>query len=85
MEYNLWDVEAGKQLGHFTNEKDALTLVKKLVNHYGEDYAGELGLGRRSDNGTILEPLSGAALLARVNEVFPDLTFADERRAAAIG
>lgn len=71
MEYNLWDVEVGKQLGHFTEERDALNLVRKLVAHYGDEYAHDLGLGRETDGGDILEPLSGAALLARMREVIP--------------
>lgn len=83
MEYNLWDIEVGKQLGHFTEEREALLLVKKLVAHYGDEYAHELGLGRRTENGSILEPLSGAALLARMYEVIPDPDPLDDRQAVA--
>ena len=83
MEFNLWDVEVGKQLGHFTEEQDALRLVKKLVEHYGDEYAHDLGLGRRADDGSILEPLSGAALLTRVREVLPNPDSVDDRQEVA--
>lgn len=83
MEYNLWDVEVGKQLGHFTEERDALILVRKLVAHYGDEYAHDLGLGRKTDGGGILEPLSGAALLARMREVIPAPDLLDDRQEVA--
>ena len=83
MEYNLWDIEVGKQLGHFTGEQEALTLVNKLLAHFGDEYAHELGLGRRTENGSILEPLTGAALLARVREVIPDSDPLDNRQNVA--
>lgn len=85
MAFNLWDVEVGKQLGHFENEKDAMTFVQKLVAHYGEDYAGELGLGRIDDDGHILEPLSGEALLSRSREVLDDCSHGDSRQGEVIG
>jgi hypothetical protein len=85
MEFNLWDIEVGKQLGHFTDEAEALAMVRKLVDNFGEAYAGELGLGRRTADGAILEPLSGDTLLARVDEVVPRQTLVDERRAVVTG
>jgi hypothetical protein len=84
-EFNLWDVEVGKQLGYFTDEREALALVKKLVAHYGDEYADELGLGRKSASGSILEPLSGSELLARMRELLPDHDPAEDRRGVVIG
>lgn len=69
MEYSLWDVETNRYLGRFAEEKDALALVRKLVNHYGSSYADYLDLGPADGTGEETTPLSGAALLARVNEV----------------
>ena len=83
MEYPLWDVEVGKQIGHFADEREALVLVSKLVADYGDEYANELGLGRRSEDGNILEPLSGTSLLARVREGIPAPDSADDRQEVA--
>lgn len=77
MEYSLWDIETNRYLGRFTDEKEALALVRKLVNHYGPGYAEFLDLGAVDDAGTALEPISGAMLIARVEEV---LEGADEER-----
>lgn len=85
MKYNVWDTEVGRYLGHFEDEKEALTLVRMLVSHHGDGYAEDLGLGRVTDEGEILEPLSGATLLARVSEVLPDCHRGDERRGVVIG
>jgi len=78
MKYTLWDIETSNQFGQFEDEKEVLTLVRTLANHYGARYAEDLGLGRVSEEGTILEPLSGAALIARVDEVVPECRRADE-------
>jgi hypothetical protein len=81
---NLWDTEVSRYLGQFEGEKEALTLVRLLLDHHGDEYADELGLGRTTEAGEILEPLSGAALVARVNEVLSDRQAPDERRGAMI-
>jgi hypothetical protein len=70
MKFNLWDIEVGRYLGQFDDEKEALSLVRMLLQHHGEAYAEELGLGRVSDEGEILESLSGTALVARIDAVF---------------
>ena len=69
MHCDLWDTETSNYYGRFEDEAEVLRLVRKLVNHYGATYADDLGLGRVSDDGSVLEPLSGAALLARVDAV----------------
>lgn len=69
MQYDLWDTETSNYFGHFEDEREVLSLVRTLITHYGDQYASELGLGRVSDDGEVLEPLSGAALIARVTDV----------------
>jgi len=69
MQFDLWDTETSNYYGRFEDEAEALQLVRRLVDHYGPGYAHDLSLGRVTDEGTILEPLSGESLLARLNEV----------------
>lgn len=73
MTYDLWDTEVSRYLGHFDDEREALSLVHMLLSHHGVDYAADLGLGRATDDGEVLEPLSGATLIARISEVLPGL------------
>ncbi len=82
MRFDLWDTETSNYYGRFEDEAEALRLVRKLVNHYGAAYAADLGLGRVDEEGHILEPLSGTALIARVQEVLGDPE--PERRGALI-
>jgi hypothetical protein len=63
MRYDLWDTEVGKYLGRSTDEEDALATARTLVDHYGEDYAESLSICRVADDGTILDPLTGDALI----------------------
>ena len=56
-----------------------------LVDHYGARYAEDLGLGCVSDEGVILEPLSGAALIARVDQVLADRPPKDGSGSQVIG
>ena len=72
MTYTLWDTATSNRFGQFEDERDALALVRTLTNHYGARYADDLGLGRVTPEGAILEPLSGAALIARVHEFLSD-------------
>lgn len=84
MKFNLWDTEVNRYLGQFEDEKDALRLVSMLISHHGRDYAEDLSLGRVTDEGAFLEPLTGATLLARVNEVLDGGQEAEERRGVVI-
>ena len=70
--YNLWDTEVGRYLGEFSDEKEALHLVRMLVGHHGKAYAEDLSLGCVAEDGTYGEPLSGAELLARTEAVLGD-------------
>ena len=45
--YELWNVETGNIIGAFATEDEALTIVRQLVDSYGQSYALELTLGRR--------------------------------------
>lgn len=85
MTYTLWDTETSNQFGEFEDEREALALVRTLVNHYGARYADDLGLGHVTADGTILEPLSGADLIARVDEVLPDRGSAGASSGALLG
>ena len=69
--FSLWDVETNSYLGRFDDEREALALVRTLVDHYGLSYAERLDLGAISDDGEPQDPRSGAALLARVAEILP--------------
>ena len=66
MHYDLWDVETGNYLGRYGSEEEALAVVRALVAHYGAAYADDLNLGAEDDAGNYGEPLSGAALLDRL-------------------
>ncbi|MGH2616743.1 MAG: hypothetical protein ACRDJC_16030 [Thermomicrobiales bacterium] len=82
MHFDLWDTETSNYYGRFEDEREALQLVRRLVNRFGESYAQDLGLGRVNDEGEILEPLSGDVLLARIKEVLRDPQ--EERRGVLI-
>lgn len=78
MRYTPWDIETSNQFCQFEDERDVLALVRALVNHYGPRYADDLGLGRVTARGVILEPLSGEALISRVEAVLSGHESADE-------
>src|SRR5262245_36317608 len=82
MKYTLWDTETSNSFGAFEDEKEVLALVRTLVDHYGEQYADDLGLGRVTDEGKILPPLSGIALITRAKDVLSGAR--EERRSVLI-
>jgi hypothetical protein len=65
MRYYLWDTDVSKLLGSYQREEDALEMVRTLTEHYGDDYAECLALGREELDGTALEPIAGDELLKR--------------------
>jgi hypothetical protein len=69
MKYDLWDVEINRYVGQFEEESEALELVRRQVSHYSAAYADDLELSAVTAEGEALEPLSGAALIARAEEV----------------
>jgi hypothetical protein len=82
MKYNLWDTETSHYLGQFEEELEALTLARTLITRFGKGYAEVLSLGRVTDEGAILEPLSGVALIARVDEALTDVHRVGGRKAS---
>lgn len=81
MQYKLWDIEAGSYIGNYTDERDALAIVKTLVDRYGDEYAESLSMGRVADDGRILAPLSGYDLCVRA---YGGRTNDEERRPKVI-
>ncbi len=71
MHFDLWDVATGNYYGRFSTEDEALVLVRTLVREYGPAYADDLNLGAEDDEGRFAEPLSGAALLDRIEALAP--------------
>ena len=65
MRYHLCDTDVAKLLGAYRTEAEALSLVRTLVAHYGEEYVDDLALGVEMDDGSPGEAFSGAGLLAR--------------------
>jgi hypothetical protein len=84
MTFDLWDVESNKYLGHYDEESEALVLVLNLVTHYGPAYADDLELGAMTAEGQALEPLSGAALIRRAEELVSPRQ-SDPRRRVGVG
>jgi hypothetical protein len=80
MHYRLWDTDIGHLFGRFETEQEALAFVATLVASYGRGYADDLSLNWEDASGAFGEPLSGAALLARVDEVVPTLEQGGSRR-----
>jgi hypothetical protein len=64
--YDLWDVGNGGYLGRYGTEEEALAGVRVLVREYGPPYADDLNSDAEDDAGRFVEPLSGAALLSRI-------------------
>ncbi len=71
-EFQLWDIDAGSYIGKYADEREALSTVKKLVDHFGAEYAESLSLGRVDDNGDILAPFSGQELVSRLGKTETD-------------
>lgn len=65
MIHELWDVAAGRGLGRYRDEDEALALVRTLLDRYGAAYADDLELGIEDDDGTAVEMVTGSALAAR--------------------
>lgn len=68
MRYRVWDTDINRLFGTYDNEAEALSWVRTLVSRYGAGYADELAVGGEREDGSLTEPLSGAALLKRVDD-----------------
>lgn len=71
MTFALWGTEVGRDLGHFNDERDAMSLVLMQLVHLGADNAADLG--RAADDGEILQSLSDDAATVRISEVLPEI------------
>lgn len=71
MNYELWDVAAGRGLGRYQDEDEALALVRTLLDRYGAAYTDDLELGIEDDDGTAVEMVTGSALAARSRATSP--------------
>lgn len=85
MIYRVWDTDINRLHGTYDNEADALALVRTLVSAYGNDYATELAVGSEAADGSFTEPLSGAALIARAEEVAAERDRALSQKAEFVG
>ena len=85
MVYRVFDTSINRLFGAFATEEDALALVRTLVGANGDDAADDLALGRERADGSFAAPLSGAALLARAEEVAPEHNRPPARRGETIG
>ena len=79
MRYYVWDTDVAKLLGAYPTETEALSLVRTLVAHYGDEYAEDLAVGVEQDDGVAGQPLRGADLIARVDAVLATLDIAGAR------
>ena len=66
MNYELWDVAAGRGIARRQSEDEALALVRILLDRYGTAYADDLELAIEQDDGTLVATVGGTALAARV-------------------
>ncbi len=68
MRYRVWDTDINRLFGTYDTEDEALAFVGTLVARYGAAYAEDLAMGCERDDGSFTEPLSGTALLERLDE-----------------
>src|SRR5690348_10841651 len=67
--YVVIDVELGRVFGAYDSQEAALTFVARLLKTNGPSYADDLEIARQTDDGEFVDALSGAGLLARVEEM----------------
>ena len=53
MTYDLWDVESGDIVNTFETEREALDVVRTLLDLNGPEYAQALSLGSDGDDGSM--------------------------------
>jgi hypothetical protein len=64
MAYDLWDVESGNIVNTFETEREALSVVRTLLDLNGPAYVQTLSLGHESDDGTM-------RIIAEGNQLIP--------------
>jgi len=65
MTYDLWDVESGNIVNTFETEREALNVVRTLLDLNGPEYAQVLSLGFEGDDGSMRIVAEGDELAAR--------------------
>lgn len=85
MHYRVWDTDINHLFGTYDSEEDALALVRTLVSQYGKEYAADLAVGGESETGAFTQPLTGAALLSRAEDVAVERERAENRPGRVIG
>jgi hypothetical protein len=64
--YELWDTDAGNLIGAFATEHEALAEVRGLLEVNGADYADDLALAKRREDGG--NPIADGHALVRLAE-----------------
>lgn len=85
MKYRLWDTDVGRLIGTYDSDAEPLALVRTFQSTYGADYAENLTLSCERDDGSFGDPLSGAELAARAEQVAAEKDCAETRRGEVIG
>jgi hypothetical protein len=65
MIYDLWDVESGNIVNTYETEREALVVVRQLLELNGREYARVLSLGFENDDGSMGVVAEGEQLAAR--------------------
>ena len=65
MTYDLWDVESGNIVNTFETKREALSVVRTLLDFNGWEYAQSLSLGSEDDDGSMRIVAEGDDLAAR--------------------
>ena len=71
MPYDLWDVESGNIVNTFETERDALAVVRTLLDLNGPEYVQALSLGYEDDDGSMRIVAEGDRLASMLAESPP--------------
>ena len=85
MRYEVFDTGIIRLFGTYDTEEAAMTLVRALIAANGEKYAEDLALGCERDDGSFEDPWTGAALIARAEQVLAAKEQTEARRAGVVG
>lgn len=75
MAYDLWDVESGNIVNTFETEREALSVVRTLLDLNGPAYVQALSLGYEDDDGSMRIVAEGdhlASMLAESSSTTPE-------------
>jgi hypothetical protein len=68
MAYDLWDVESGNIVNTFETEREALSVVRTLLDLNGAEYVQALSLGYEDDDGSMRIVAEGEHLATMLAE-----------------